>query len=185
MRTPVILISLALSACGASSLESVPTATPTRSIKSANVEGRISGTELISASLQGMQRLCNYRSGPVGSEVHTYRVGYSDRCPAHYPTIDPNMPMPPTARLEEEPVAQDKRNCVYTQGSGRWTVSLPVTEICPLNAGMAQQVKDALDQQPAAPRRRLPNGNGPGSAEPSPDDTQQPDNSGQHGAAVE
>lgn len=138
----VALICLPACACVASNTLGVaPVSTTGRVPVSSNLQSRVGGSEFIGSTVQGMNRVCSYRGGPVGAAVRTYRIGYSDRCPPHYPSSDPNFPMQPTARLQASSTEQGRRNCSYAEGSARWTVTLPLTQTCPLNAGLAAQLQ--------------------------------------------
>lgn len=170
VKAMISVACLSASACGASNtLDLAPVSTTaSRAPTSANLQGRIRGSELIASTVQGMNRVCSYRAGPVGSAVRSYRIGFSDRCPSHYPSSDPNFPMPPTARLQESATELGERNCVYVEGSGRWTVTLRLTQTCPLSAGLAAQ----LQTTPEEDQRRQPPASIAPTSEP---DTQVPD----------
>ena len=175
MRKFLVLISLAASACGASALEAVPGVNAVRSPTETNLQGRIGRSALVSARQQGINRICTYRAGPVGSTVRTHRVGLSDQCPAQFPTSDPNVPIPPTAQLQETTIQRGVRDCVYAQGAGRWTINLALEVSCPLSAGMAMQAQSASADEPDERQRLVPNDRDQQSGAEESGESEQPD----------
>lgn len=89
-----------------------------------------------------MRRTCTYRSA-VGTQTRVLHVGIGQQCPQSFPATDPNFSIPPTARLDTSTMSEDGRDCVYTQGTRRWTITLKPEQNCPLNAGMAEQAVTA------------------------------------------
>lgn len=122
------------------------------------------GSELVSTSVVGINRVCNYRPGAIGTKTRSYRIGLGQRCPSQYPTTDPHFAVPPTARLEAVETGSEKRNCIYTQGTGHWTIGLRFDQSCPLNAGLAS--KNAAENETPAEeeRRRRPQADDTGAA---------------------
>ena len=103
-----------------------------------NAARRSSGQALVDEKVDGLRRICTYRSGPINGP-RTLTVGRTERCPPNYSVADSTFPPPPTAALKESSIEQGYRACVYMQERSRWTFKLPLSENCPLNAGMAQQ----------------------------------------------
>jgi hypothetical protein len=115
-----------------------------------NPTARSGAGGLIREEVQGMTRVCTYRIGPVGSDAQSYRTGIGQRCPATYPTSDPNRPVQPTARLASSRIESGNRLCTYEQGTSQWTFAVELGQVCPINAGMAIQA--GATQQTAANR---------------------------------
>lgn len=95
--------------------------------------------QLSSERVQGLQRECLYRglatpSAPAG-ETRVHRVGIGQNCPGQYP-MTAQLEMPMTARLVREEAAGSARACTYEQAGATWTRSIPITQSCPLAAGM-------------------------------------------------
>ena len=88
--------------------------------------------------VDGLRRVCTYRSGPLSTQVREYEVAIGEDCPAVYPAFDDKRPTPSTARFQSAQTRQGMRFCTYAQGAGRWTYRLPETKTCPLSAGMAE-----------------------------------------------
>jgi hypothetical protein len=91
--------------------------------------------QLVSQRADGLARVCEYAPKPGRSDAVTHRVGLGDPCPALAPLVDTGRP-PDSAGLTSDVVVDDRRVCIYSQGMERWTVDLPVTQHCPLSAGM-------------------------------------------------
>jgi len=135
------ILSCLLAAACASGNPIVPTSTT-----AGNPAARSGAGGLVSEQVQGMNRVCTYRVGPVGTELQTHRVGIGQPCPATYPTADPNRPVQPTARLASQRIGTGNRLCVYEQGTSVWTIAIELNQTCPLNAGMAIQAGGELDR---------------------------------------
>jgi hypothetical protein len=144
VRKSCIVACLLAAAC-ASGNPIVSTTTAAR-----DATARSSAGGLIREEVEGMNRVCTYRIGPVGSEAQTYRTGMGQRCPATYPTADPNRPVQPTARLASSEIQRGSRLCTYEQGTSQWTFAVELDQVCPVNAGMAIQA--GATQQTAANR---------------------------------
>lgn len=97
-------------------------------------------SQLVSEAVENNQRICRYESpktfltGPENNRI--YRTSIAQNCPATFPVDNPNLPLPPTARLEAETAADQVRQCRYEQAGTRWWRSLPVAMQCPLHAGL-------------------------------------------------
>ncbi len=96
-------------------------------------------SQLASETVENNQRICRYASpktfltGPDNNRVYQTSVGQN--CPATFPTDNPNLPLPPTARLESEIAADQVRRCRYEQAGTMWWRSIPIAMQCPLHAG--------------------------------------------------
>jgi hypothetical protein len=136
VRSCSVLMVFVLSACG----NAVPVTSASAPIGQGNgsLQTRVGGTELVAVATQGMRRICTYRSRLGGAGARTYHVGLGDSCPRHFPVTDSHLAPPPTAQLGRSGETQRGRECVYAQGSGNWAITLPITQQCPLNAGMAE-----------------------------------------------
>jgi hypothetical protein len=120
-------------ACGS---PGVPTpVTNASGVPEDRLPARIDGRRLTGESVEGMNRVCTYPGGATGGEQRAYRIGIGQRCPAIFPSSDPNFPMPPSARLQESSILDGERQCIYTQGFHRWAVEVPLTQSCPNYAG--------------------------------------------------
>jgi len=142
MSTRLAIICLAAVACCASPVLGAAPRSTTGSV-AAPLSTRIGGPVGAQESVQGMQRVCTYSGGSSGARTRTYRVGLAQRCPTTYPTVDPSQPPPPTASLQGFEDTEDGRECRYGSGSRTWTITLPTTATCPVNAGMAMDVEGA------------------------------------------
>lgn len=105
--------------------------------------------QLVSESVQGYQRICNY-AGPLGPAVassrnRTYRVGIGQNCPGTAPSIDPSLPVPPSAGLLSSVVSGEARRCVYEQSGRTWSFNVPPQRYCPPAAGGLEQSEDGTD----------------------------------------
>lgn len=98
--------------------------------------------EAVSPVSEGIGRICTYPDQRGGNRTRTLSVAATEPCPKDR-VSNSGFPAPPTARLEDSLVTQDSRQCIYVQGQRRWTFRVMLTQVCPLNAGLAQQV--ALD----------------------------------------
>ena len=101
------------------------------------------GGELVGQRVEGMERVCAYRVSPQASEVQSVRVGLSEPCPANRPISQTHATAPDSARLESARVERRGRECIYVQGTGRWTITIPLDHACPLSAGLARAVVEA------------------------------------------
>lgn len=97
------------------------------------------GSGLVAQEVQGMRRICTYGALAPGGEPRRHETGLGERCPPTYSTPDPNVAPPPVAQLRESRFTQGRRLCIYEQGSQRWTYMAPPEEVCPVNAGMAEE----------------------------------------------
>jgi hypothetical protein len=99
--------------------------------------------QLVDQSVDGRQRVCTYRDGASGSMTRTHRVGVGNSCPVLYPAADPNRGPPPSARLASSAESNGQRICTYSQSSGMWRLTIPLSERCPLAAGMVKSGEGA------------------------------------------
>ncbi|MGE0290647.1 MAG: hypothetical protein AB7I42_30295 [Bradyrhizobium sp.] len=86
-----------------------------------------------------MHRICVYRvaAGPLTEtgDTREYRVGLGDNCPAQ-PRDPLASPLPATARLQSEEITGQTRRCAYEQAGTAWQRTVPISQYCPLYAGM-------------------------------------------------
>jgi hypothetical protein len=93
-------------------------------------------SQLAGQRVDGLHRLCTYRTGPLLNQQQTYEVGRGQGCPAQLPVLNPQVQAPPTAMLSESTIQNGRRQCVYTQGVGRWSFAVRLNQSCPVNVGM-------------------------------------------------
>ena len=168
VRFPIAIVFILVAGCG-DTLAGPPIARA----GAGSVGGQpIGGSELVSASVVGINRVCSYRPGAIGTRTRSYRIGLGQRCPAQFPTTDPHFPVPPTARLETVEAGSEKRNCIYAQGTGHWTVGLRFDQSCPLNAGLASKLAAENETPAEEERRRRPQADQSGAANTSDSSTQ-------------
>lgn len=139
VRKLIALICLAAAACQGGGVASPVAST-------AGGQNRMAGG-IVTENVEGMSRICTYRDGLTGNRSRVLRIAFTVRCPRTFPTIDPNFPPAPTARLEQWATSGDRRECVYVQGGYSWTFQIPLSESCPLNAGMARQIASGNTKQ--------------------------------------
>ena len=105
----------------------------------------IGGTGLIGQTSEGMARICRYQGIGSNGEPRELRTGLAQRCPFAFPAADPRSLAPTTAVLDGSTVERGRRSCEYVLEPNRWTITLPLTETCPLNAGMARQAAERAE----------------------------------------
>jgi hypothetical protein len=92
--------------------------------------------QLLYDRVEGLQRVCTYRDNFDPSRARETRTGIGSACPTFPPRSRSSLPAPPTARLLATQDDDSGRQCVYGEGSRRWTIETTVDRRCPLSAGI-------------------------------------------------